>query len=148
MDIKRFSEHFLCDAMRLAILLGGENATLSDGIGNSSDFPLVPKERDQVGEDIRFIRVEGEEYYEIAYVTNEQPTQWDSKIRNKSYYRVLVGREIHDARLSVGMTLSELSRKTNLREHSIQRIEEGRWDMDMAMLGLILDALNKTIKII
>lgn len=148
MDTKRYAEHFLCDALRLATYLGGETSVISYGIGHSDDFPLVPKEREQVGDDIRFIRVDGQEYYEVAYVSVDTPTFADKKIRNKSLYRVILGREIKRARESVGMTLSELADKTNLREHSLYRIEDGRWDIDISLLGIILDALGKTIRIV
>ena len=148
METKRFAEHFRCDAVRLALLLGGEDASYSDGIGNAFDFPLVPKQREMIDEDVRFIRVEGKEYYEVAYVLDSAPTQKDAKYRNKSYHRVIVGREIHRVRTELGMPLSELAEKTNLREFSLARIEDGRWDIDIALLGVILDALGKEIKLV
>lgn len=148
MDTKRYAEHFFCDAARLASYLGGEKATISDGIGPADDFPLTPKDRSQVDDDVRFLRVDGEEYYEIAYVTSKTPTPADAKYRNKSLYRVMLGREIKKARESMGITITDLSKRTNLRDHSLLRIEEGRWDIDIALLGVILDALNKEIKIV
>ena len=148
MDTKRFAEYYLCDAMRLAQLLGGEDATISEGMGNADDFPLIPRMREQVGDDVRFLRSDGEDYYEVAYVSDSKPRPEDSKFRNKSYYRVVIGRGIKKARKEVGMTISQLSQLTNLREHSLLRIEEGMWDLDVSMLGVILDALRKTIKIV
>lgn len=148
MDTKRFAEHFRCDALRLALLLGGEDSTYSDGIGNAFDFPLAPKQREMLDDDIRFIRVEGEEYYEIGYVTDSTPLPKDTKYRNKSFHRVIVGREIRRARIAAGMPLSELAEKTNLREHSLMRIEEGRWDIDLSLLGVILDVLDKKINFV
>ena len=143
MDTKRYAEHFRCDAQRLALLLGGDNATYSDGIGSVADFPLVPKQREILDKDVRFIRVEnGEEYYEIAYVLDAKPTFKDTKYRNKSYHRVAIGKEIHRARMNAGMSLEELAEKTNLREHSLSRIEDGYWDLDISLLGVILDALG------
>lgn len=144
----KYAEHFLCDAIRLAQYLGGENAQLSDGIGHADDFPLVPKDRELVDNDVRFIRAESDESYEIAYVCTDTPTPYDTKFRNKSLYRVMLGREIKKARLSKRITIEELSKKTNLREHSLQRIEEGRWDLDISLLGVILNALDKEIKIV
>ena len=46
------------------------------------------------------------------------------------------------------MPLSELAEKTNLREHSLMRIEEGRWDIDLSLLGVILDVLGKKINFV
>lgn len=148
METKRFVEHFLCDAIRLAQILGEGQAKLSEGLGNADDFPLNPRERDQVGNDVRFIRVNGKEYYEVAFVTEDNPTIDDIKLRNKSVYRVMFGSALKKARLSVGMSLEELARKTNLREHSLQRIEEGRWDFDTTVMGNILSALGKSFKIV
>ena len=146
MEIKRYAEHFRCDALRLAFLLGGENATYTDGIGNTEDFPLVPKQKEILAKDVRFIRVEnGEEYYEVAFVLDVKPTLKDSKYRNKSYHRVAIGKEIRRARLNKGMTLEELAEKTNLREHSLSRIEDGYWDIDISLLGVIIDALGVQI---
>lgn len=145
MDIKRFSEYYLCDAIRLAQTLGGE---ISDGIGNAWDFPLSPKAREIVGDDIRFLRVQGDDYYEIGYISSEKPKPENLKLRNKSIHRVLVGREIRRARLDLGLSIEKLAQKTNLRPHSLERIEEGRWDIDIALLGIILDALGKEIKIL
>ena len=148
MKAKRYVEHFLCDAVRLACYLGGDGAKMSDGIGSADDFPMIPREREQVGDDVRFIRVEGEEYYEIAYVSTETPRPEDKKIRNKSLYRVIFGRELKKARESSGVSLEELSKRTNLKEHSLEKIEEGRWDFDTTVMGNILFALGKTIKIV
>lgn len=147
-DTKRYAEYFLCDAIRLAQYLGGEGAAISDGIGNADDFPLIPKMREQIGDDVRFVRVEGNEYYEVAFVSNKQPKPEDTKIRNKSLYRVMIGREIKKARIERRMTLSDLAERTNLRDYSLLRIEEGRWDLDISLLGVILNALDKEIKIV
>lgn len=148
METKRYVEHFLCDAIRLAQLLGEGQAKLSDGLGNADDFPLNPKERDQVGDDVRFIRVNGKEYYEVGFVTEDNPTPEDIKLRNKSVYRVLFGSALKKARLEAGMSIAELSKRTLLREHSLERIEEGRWDFDTTVMGNILSALGKSIKIV
>ena len=147
-DTKRYAEYFLCDAIRLAQYLGGEGAAISDGIGNADDFPLIPTMREQIGDDVRFVRVEGNEYYEVAFVSNKQPKPEDTKIRNKSLYRVMIGREIKKARIERRMTLSDLAERTNLRDYSLLRIEEGRWDLDISLLGVILNALDKEIKIV
>ena len=148
METKRYVEHFRCDALRLAMLLGGENATYSDGIGISANFPLVPKQKEMVSDDIRFIRVDGDDYYEVGYVVDSMPGPRDSKYRNKSYHRVAIGREIRNAREEKNMSITDLAQKTNLREHSIVKIEDGMWDIDLSLLGVILDALGKTIRFI
>lgn len=145
---QRFVEYFLCDAIRLALYLGGDKASLSDGIGNADDFPLIPKMREQIGDDIRFIRVDGKDYYEVAYITSDTPKPEDTKIRNKSIHRVEIGREIKRAREEQKLSLLDLAKRTNLRDYSLARIEEGRWDMDISLLGVILDALGKSIKIV
>ena len=147
--VKRYAEYFLCDAIRLAMFLGGDKAQMSDGIGNAEDFPLVPKMREKLtGDDIRFIRVEGDEYYEVAFVSNDKPRKEDAKFRNKSIHRVAIGREIKRTREDASLSLFDLAGKTNLREYSLERIEDGRWDLDISLLGVILDALGKEIRFV
>jgi len=143
-DIKRFSEHFFCDSLRLAQLLASlYGAKISESEGFSADFPLNPKEKAQVGERIKFFSVDNERvHFEVSFVTTDEPTEDFAMIRNKSFHRVLIGAEIRRTRRIKGMTIEELSEKTGFRTHSLQRIEEGRWDMDVSQLGLILDALG------
>ena len=147
MEIQRFTEHFLADAIRLAQYFAEKhNGTISDGIGDACIFPFPPKEMANLT-DARFIRVEGERFFaEIAFVTSEEPKDDELKLRNRSLYRVLIGDEIRRVRKEKGMSLETLSERTGLRAASLARIEEGRWDMDIRQLGWILDALGVTLK--
>ena len=140
MEIQRFHEKYLCDALRLATYLAArEKATLSEGIGDSSRFPGSFD-----SDDVRFIRVSGgETLYEIAFTTDEVPAHY--KHRNKGIHRVMIGEEIRRVREAKGMTLEELSAKTDFKAHSLLWIEQGRYDIDVAQLGIILDALGVKI---
>ena len=151
MEIQRFAEQYMCDAMRLANHFAKHyNAQISEGIGNAADFPFVPKQRDMLEEDVRFFRVEGDSFYgEIAFVTTDTPySTLELKHRNKSLYRVIVGEQIAALREEKGMTLEEVAEMTGYRAYSLARIEEGRWDIDLPCLGHILDALGATIKLV
>ena len=148
MEVQRFTEHYLADALRLASHFAERyNGTLSEGIGDAGIFPFPPKEIVNI-DDARFVRVDGDGFNaEIAFVSSQEPKPGDAKIRNRSLYRVLVGEEIRRVRMEKGMTLERLSELSGLRAHSLQRIEEGRWDMDIRQLGWILEALGVTIKL-
>lgn len=143
MEVKRFTEPFLCDALRLGSHLAAKvNGVISEGIGDARRFPgseRIP------GDEVRFIRVEGRDYYEIAFLYDREPTPADRKLRNKSFWRVRIGEEIRKLRESRGATLTELSDVTGFRVYSLARIEEGRWDIDIAQIGNILDALGGDI---
>ena len=140
MEIQRFHERYLCDAIRLASYLAEKyDASISEGIGDSSKFPGSFE-----SEDVRFLRVsKGETLYEIAFTTEETPDHY--KHRNKGIYRVMLGEEIHRVRMEKGMTLEDLSKKTDFKAHSLLWIEQGRYDIDVAQLGIILDALGVKI---
>lgn len=137
MEIQRFHEKYLCDALRLATYLAEKyGASLSEGIGDSSKFPG----RFDSG-DVRFIRVsKGETLYEIAFSTEDAPDHY--KHRNKGIHRVMIGEEIKRVREAKGMSLEELADKTDFKAHSLLWIEQGRYDIDVAQLGIILDALG------
>ena len=149
-DIKRFSEHFFCDSLRLAQLLADlYGAKVSEGIGRSEDFPLNPKEKAQVGDEIKFFSVDSpRQHFEVSFVSTDDPTPEWAMIRNKSYHRVLIGAVIRKKRRERGLSLQQLSDLTGFRAHSLERIEEGRWDMDVSQLGLILDALGCYVNLI
>ena len=151
MEIQRFAEQYMSDALRLADYFAKRyDAKISEGIGNAEDFPFVPKQRDMIDDDVRFIRVEGECFYgEIAFISTDTPlSSIELKHRNKTIYRVIVGEQLAAIREEKGISLEELAEKTGYRAHSLARIEEGRWDLDIHCLGQILDALGATIKIV
>ena len=143
MEIQRFHEKYLCDAIRLASYLADKyGAAISEGIGDSSKFP-----GNFDTDDIRFLRVEkGVTLYEIAYTTNETPTHF--KHRNKGIHRVMIGEEIKRVREERGLTLEELSEQTDFKPHSLMWIEQGRYDIDVTQLGIILDALGAKIRLV
>ena len=106
----------MCDAIRLATYLAEKHhATLSEGLGDVSSFPFPPRELDQIEDDVRFVRVEGNGYYaEVAFVTSDAPVGGE-KFRNKSIHRVMLGEEIKRVRNEKGMTYTELARMTGIR---------------------------------
>lgn len=140
MDIKRFTEPFFCDALRVAQYLAKKvNGRITEGIGDAAGFPG----RERIpSEEVRFLRVEGDDYYEVGFISQDEPTVEDRKLRNKSYWRIKVGDALKAYRESKGISLGELASATGYRVHSLARIEEGRWDMDIAQLGSLLDALG------
>ena len=150
MEIQRFAECYMCDALRLAQYLAKrDGAQISEGIGPADDFPFTPKDRSCLDSDARFFRVESEtSYCEIGFVTMEEPESDQTKHRNKSIFRVIIGDQIKSFREGMGMSLEELADKSCFRPHSLARIEEGRWDIDLAQLGRILDALGATLTIV
>ena len=143
MEVQRFHEKYLCDALRLATYLAEKNnATISEGIGDSSKFPGA-----FASDDVRFLRVSnGATLYEIAFSTEETPSHY--KHRNKGIHRVMIGEEIRRVREEKGMSLEELSQRTDFKAHSLLWIEQGRYDIDVTQLGIILDALEVKIKLI
>ena len=141
--MKRYYEPFFCDALRLAAHLAEKyNSTITEGIGNSSDFNARAKID---SDEVRFLRVEG--VCEIGFSTTDEPTSEDTKYRNKSFWRVVFGERLKEAREKKGISIEELSEMTGFRDRSLERIEEGRWDADIAQIGNILDALGCTFNI-
>ena len=141
---QRYAEPFLCDALRLAQHLAKRvNGQISEGIGHSGDFP-----GEFESDDIRFLRVEGDDYFEVAFLYDEEPKKEDWKYRNKYYWRVLAGEKIKTFREKKGMPLGELSEITGLRVHALERIEDGRWDLSIVQLGSLLDALGGDFNLI
>lgn len=147
MEVQRFTEHFLCDALRLAQHLAQKhNGSITEGMGVSDLFPFAPKEKDKVGDEVRFLRVEGADILaEIAFATSMEPREGDIKHRNKHIHRLAIGEEIQRVRKERGMTLEDLADRTGLRPYSIARIEDGRWDLDITQLGAIAEALGAKI---
>lgn len=136
--VKRYTEPFLCDALRLATHLAIRvNGTVTEGIGDAGNFPGELKM-----ESVRFLRVEGDDYFEVAFLKTEEPAPEDWKYRNKYYWRVLAGEKVRAFREEKGMTLEELSEIVGLRVHALERIEDGRWDLTIVQLGSLLDAIG------
>ena len=148
MEKRRFIEYYFCDALRLAQHLAERyGGTISEGIGDASNFPMPPKFGFK-SDDVRFLRVEGKISAEVGFISQDVPPAEAVKHRNKSLYRVLVGEELQRMRLEKGLTLDEVAEKSGFRSHSLGRVEEGRYDFDIAQLGTILDAMGAGIKII
>ena len=150
MEIQRFAESYMCDALRLAQYFAKrDDGRISEGIGHTDDFPYTPIDRSRLDSDTRFFRVESDtSYYEIGFVTSEEPAPVTEKNRNKSIHRVIVGSQIKAYRESLGLPLEEVASRSGFRPHSLARIEEGRWDMDIAQLGRILDAMGAMVSIV
>ena len=151
MDIQRFAEQYMDDAMRLAKHFAVRyNAQISEGIGNADDFHFAPKQRALLEEDVRIFRVEGDDFYgEVAFVFTDEPkTSLDRKHRNNSIHKVIVGEQITSFREKRGLSLEEMAAKVGYTPHSLARIEEGRWDIDLKQLGLLLDALGARIELV
>mgnify|MGYP002626168216 CR=1 FL=1 len=141
--IFRFSEPFFCDALRLAQFLAERhNGTISEGIGRSENFP---KNEKFPSEDVRFLRVDGDEYYEIAFFYQDEPTEDDRKLRNKSFWRIRIGDTIRTKREEKCLSLKDLSDKIGLRVKALECIEQGRWEISIDQLGNICDALECSI---
>ena len=149
MDIFYFTENYLADAIRLARHFAEKyDGVLSEGIGVAKPFPAPPKTGAFLSVDVRFVRVEcRDRMYCVAFVSEDNPPVSERKYRNKSLYRVLMGEEIKAARERRGISLGEVAERSGFREHSLQRIEEGRWDFDMSQLGVILEAIGAKVKI-
>lgn len=150
METKRFTEYYFEDALRLAQhFTEKHNATMTATQGSAAKFPLVggqpfPSEKLDVISVSKFdVTV-----CEVAFISHDAPSEENRKYRNRSLYRVLVGEEIERVRREKNISLVELAEKTGFRPHSLQRIEEGRWDIDVAQLGVILDALGVEIHLI
>lgn len=147
MEKQRFVEYFLCDALRLAEhfakVHGGK---ISEGIGDTSLFPCPPK-YDVKSNDIRFLRVEGEKCFEIGFISQDDPPAEASKHRNKYIHRVLVGEELRRARLKSGMSINEVADRSGYRPHTLEMVEQGRYDFDIAQLGTVLDAIGARVSI-
>ena len=60
----------------------------------------------------------------------------------------MIGEEIRRVREEKGISLEELAGKTDFKVHSLLWIEQGRYDIDVTQLGIILDALGVKIKLI
>ena len=150
MEVFYYTEYYLADALRLAQHFAERHeGKLSEGIGAAKPFPAPTKTGEFPSQDVRFIRVESpDRMYCVAFVSEDEPPASERKCRNKSLYRVLVGEEVRKAREGRGLSLEEVSEKSGFRPHSLQRIEEGRWDYDVAQLGVILDALGAKVKIV
>lgn len=150
MDAFYYTEYYLVDALRLARHFAEKNdGVLSEGIGVAKPFPAPPKTGEFPSGDVRFVRVECQDaMYCVAFVSEDDPPAGERKFRNKSLYRVLVGEEIRRCRQLKGMSLREVADKSGFRVHSLERIEEGRWDFDIAQLGVIVDALGAEVKIL
>ena len=149
METIRFTEYYLCDAIRLASHFAEKyGGSISEGIGDSSLFPNPPKTGAFSSQDVRFARVDGgSQSFGVAFVSEDEPPIGERKYRNKSLYRVLVGEEIRRFRTERGMSLKEVADKSGFREHSLERLEEGRFDFDIAQLGVVLDALGGKVRI-
>ena len=148
MEKRRFIEYYFCDALRLAQHLAEvHEGTISEGIGDSSLFPVPPKFGFS-SPDVRFLRVEGNQDFEIGFVSQDNPPADAIKHRNKSLYRVLVGEELRKARKEKGLSLKEVADKSGFRSHSLEMVEDGRYDFDIAQLGTILDAIGAKVKIV
>lgn len=147
MDKQRFVEYYFCDAMRLALHLAGKyDGVISEGIGNACEFP-IPDRFNTGSEDLRFLRVEGVRDFEVGFVSQDVPPSDAIKHRNKSLYRLLVGEELKRFRQSRGISLKDAAQKSGFRMHSLEMVEEGRYDFDIAQLGAILDAIGARVKI-
>ena len=61
---------------------------------------------------------------------------------------MIVGEQITSFREKRGLSLEEMAAKVGYTPHSLARIEEGRWDIDLKQLGLLLDALGARIELV
>ena len=149
METLYYTEYYLVDAIRLADHFAESGGRISEGIGDSSLFPKPPKTGEFPAGEVRFVRVEvGDRTYAVAFITNNDPPAGEWKYRNKSLYRVLMGEQIKRCRERRGLSIEEVASISGFRPHSLVRIEEGRWDIDIAQLGVILDALAAQVRII
>ncbi len=148
MEKQRFIEYYFCDALRLAEHFANVyDGTISEGIGDASGFPVPPKFGFK-SNDVRFLRVEGKKDFEIGFISQETPPAEAIKHRNKSIHRVLVGEELHRVRIDLGLSLKEVADRSGFRPHSLEMVEQGRYDFDIAQLGTILDAIGARVKIL
>ena len=149
METLYYTEYYLVDALRLAEHFAEKGGRITEGIGSADDFPKPPKTGEFAEPDVRFVRVElPDRTFAVAFVTEDDPPRSERKFRNKSLYRVLVGEQIRACRERRRMTLEEVAELSGFRAHSLERIEEGRWDIDIAQLGVILDALAAQLKVV
>ena len=149
METHYFTEQYLADALRLAEYLARKGGKISEGIGYSSYFPNPPKEGAFPADEVRYLRVEcPDRTYAVAFVSDDDPPAEERKYRNRSLHRLKVGEQIKACRERRGMTLKEVADLSGFRVHSLARIEEGRWDLDVGQLGIILDALAAEVHIV
>lgn len=142
-EIMRFFEYYRCDAIKLTELFGPLYSESEDVAGA---YNLSPKIGLSEEDPIKTINVETTDaLYRVAYIDSGNPV--DEKLRYKNYYRIVIGREIKEKRERTGMSRAEVAFGAGIRPHALERIEQGRWDMDISLLGRILNVLKATIHI-
>lgn len=135
----KFTETYYDDAERFALYL---SSTIGEEIelvyDDSEGFPMPPKGM-YLEEKVSCFKVGA---IEIAYLTKRKSPKDDLKHRNRSLYRYVMGQNLRDARERAGMTLDDIAAKSGLKASNIRNIESGRYNVDIDVLGNLVEAMD------
>lgn len=137
--IQKFTEIYYDDAERFAVYLASvKNEEIEIVYDDAEGFPM-PAKNMQFGEKVNCFKVGN---IEIAYLTKRKSPDEDKKHRNRSLYRYALGQMLKDARERMGITLEQLADTTGLKASNLRNIELGRYNVDIDVLGLIMDGIG------
>lgn len=143
--MQRFTEIYYDDALRFAQYIqateGGDiELVREDSVG----FPMPAKNR-VFGDMVDCLKIRN---IEIAFLENRKNPNADKKHKNRSLYRYIIGQRIREIRELNGMSLEDLSAKTDIQANNLRNIESGRLSINTDMLCLIANALDAHVSIV
>lgn len=72
---------------------------------------------------------------------------YSKAFRPKMSMRILIGKQIKEIREQQQLSGKELARRAGIEERTIDKIENGRWNVGIDMLEMVCNALGVTIKL-
>nr|DAM13438.1 MAG TPA: helix-turn-helix domain protein [Caudoviricetes sp.] len=143
--MQRFTEIYYDDALRFAQYIqateGGDiELVREDSVG----FPMPAKNR-VFGDMVDCLKIRN---IEIAFLESRKNPNADKKHKNRSLYRYIIGQRIREIRELNGMSLEDLSAKTDIQANNLRNIESGRLSINTDMLCLIANALDAHVSIV
>ena len=143
--MQRFTEIYYDDALRFAQYIqateGGDIELVRE---DSVCFPMPAKNR-VFGDMVDCLKIRN---IEIAFLESRKNPNADKKHKNRSLYRYIIGQRIREIRELNGMSLEDLSAKTDIQANNLRNIESGRLSINTDMLCLIANALDAHVSIV